>query len=96
MLENVCAHQSPGSGKGIATSPAEREPKRNQAVSPYGRFTLVTLRSLGSIAPVWSCASHFRFTPESGPAADITACLKRASTASRLTPCPIEALLEMV
>src|SRR5580704_11248178 len=35
--------------KGIATSPTERERKRNQAVSPHGRFTLVTFWSLGSI-----------------------------------------------
>ena len=72
--------------KGIATSPTERERKRNQAVSPPGRFTLVTFWSLGSIAPVWSCASHFRFAPESGPAADVTACLKRAITRSSQRP----------
>jgi len=28
MLENVCAHESPGLGRGIATSLTERELKR--------------------------------------------------------------------
>ena len=41
MLENVSAHESPCSGRGI-----DRTRKRSQVVSPYGRLTLVTIWSL--------------------------------------------------
>jgi hypothetical protein len=46
MLENVCAHESPGSGRGYRHIADRTRPKRNQVVSPYGRFTLVTIWSL--------------------------------------------------
>jgi hypothetical protein len=61
MLENESAHESPSSGRGIVTSPAERKLKRNQVVFPYRRFTLVTIWSLRVNAPV--TVYNFRSMP---------------------------------
>src|ERR1700730_9142767 len=36
--------------------------------------------------PVWLCSGRFRSAPESGTAADVTACLKRAITRSSQRP----------
>jgi hypothetical protein len=65
MLENVCAHESPRSGRTIASSPAERELTRNQVVCPYGRFTLASVARMSeaisgasalAMLPAYRCA----------------------------------------
>ena len=65
MLENVCAHESPRSGRGIATSPTERELKRNQVVSRTVVHINHYLVACGSFWSILANPPHVRFWSDS-------------------------------